>query len=1464
MVSDKILDFLKKEDVANPFCSIFDLKVVSNRFSNPSQEEESLLLFLLLCNRYYSEISSGILSVFEKLNASPDDLVDLIFAAVNNGYFHYFKMIISQGKNSFVHEVEQGNFKKIENENGEAVEAKFALEIGVDILAELLSYISTWKPKTKSFINKNEINEDEFFKHFNVLWGSTNILINLRNSAYNTAIYENGKVIFRGEDEVRIENGLKSLSLIKTAGEIRQANHIYEYRHHLRSLYEKVNYKRKRLSVDSILGGTVTLKIGLSKEPFYTKANADANIVTYYPHFKEVKLEVFDSLTLFDLVEMFSLIQEAIEGINYEIPFKDGPLELANCPIRLNEENLVSALVETTGHSRSSVEKFLSSLCADVSKPFFWASPFYRSKEWLYFSLLALSSPNICLYLDNWLKINGTSLSDKELKFKNLVYDEVKATEKNQFKFEVVNLEDVKSDSISYENNILIETSSLYLFIEVKAFDFPIEIPNCDKVIIGLGKGVQDLEEKAKHLTQSKTKLEEKEVFKFVVVNYPNFSGLNINNIPIVDLPLLLNYISTGCFRRAKMAMSQGKSFVSDIGSLSYYSNEEEFNENIKMFLREPVPVHYILQRFFFKEQSVTPEPIKFIVDLIDHVQDEELVQGQIDYLSGLLEYGYFAEPEDTPRKNIDEAIIYSLNEIFSKLAFGPYKTYSNRVAIYKSVKKVRSFGFAHLSFFIIKEVQQLKFKKVKRNGYFKSIAYVPDSVFKLIERLRDKMSGNIRVSEFIVEKGTFNDQEARQIISLALDHLASLSHKGYGEDELEDFFFPLILLHGFSFDYDIDREFFLAAGNLVSAFNYTYKYQKARDLCEELLIISINKRKHFFGWNILFDCYTHQKSLFDAAIYGCLYLSSISGLPELPEESVVDAAYGALKFFRNFGYSEFAKTLYLSLKELDLKEYDEQKISVSYFNSFFLGPVQEDVLVLDQAIDYIELKISQIIKYGGNGIVPWLGFLYNVKKLNEGGEIEYKRKIDHLIIKFEEGLDPKTVEDTRKRILGNSPSIKEDFIKVLHNIFETRSISDFVYESQNLKVLSNNLIQQSIRIKDFDGLFLAGLAVNDQSFVYVNKDTELGTVSPIFKSINQELDNTLKRYLSFLLERVQLNKDQLFLWLLENSGQVFGITVSSNKEVELIDLKSWSIKEMNSWVKGISNFYFNSKKDQYNNPRKEYFYDSLIQEEDYKKLQTSLVFTEIKTSKEYKELLFCSSITLSGFPYHLIQDGGDFISAMKPICNVLSIERFIENSGKSFLKRDYTVSAWIPSDDKEPTISWGFSILQPLLKEIKAKLFTSTYPRERIDTDLNIFLAHGVLDSTGFKAIYTNHETKKAITFPHEVFGSGRVAILFVCNSGSSNEEFLSNSVVSFSGELLKSGYESVVAPFWPFDVTMSKIWLEEFLHVFGEGFSISESVFLANHKLSKYDEESSNFFFAPSGRLAMHLYGNPNLYVE
>lgn len=1463
-ISNHIYHIIKEQEFADPFNDEFDTDKLTKEFGTVlSEDEENLLEFLHICNGLFKDIRRNIFALFVKLRFAPEDLREFFFIAVNKYFLDLTPQLLNQVGAGVSHESEKTTFSKFTNANGQEVNAQLAVEIGGDILAELIGFSHQWKTNEKEFDTLNNLNPETHGNLFHALWIHINIFLNLKNSAYHIVKYENGKVIIRSEKEIKIENGLNGTLFLKNAGIIRANNNTQEFFFQFMQFYDKAFKKRVGVGDFSLKANVLSPIKGESDTTI--KAKADSSLFVFYPHFLETKLEYFDGLGLHDLLDLLVLIEECIEKLHRKNVTEYSERQLNEIPIKFDETQLVNFLAQASGHKIETVKKFIASITTNSNQPYFWREPFLKVGRFLYFSLAATAAPNHVLYFDKWTSLSGYTLEAKEKMFTDFVLKELTESEKIQYKFQIIELDNLKINNEIFKNNILIETASLFLLLEIKLFDFPIESPEVDSALLRLGNATFDVEEKAKQVIENFDG--QKDLIKIIICNYTNFSGLQINNVPIADLTLFKNYVSVGNFRRAAVTFHEGKPIVNDGGIISYYKNEDEFNENLKNFFADPLPVKNILQRLCLKEQQITPDIVKpkFVVDTIDHITDEQLMDSRMESLTGYLNYEYFGEPDDKVIKDaLDQSIIYSLHEIFSQLSYAPYESYKDRIVLYHNISKTKLLGFVHLAFFILKSLEKLNGKKITKAKHFESIQYDPDEVFKILDKGRKTLSGNIRLSEFTIEDGTFTDIEEKKIISFSIDLLSGLTPGQFNDEILESTILPLAILQALGKKHDVEFEFYTACGNIIDALNYTHKYQAARDFCEEILVLSIKNNKQSHGWNILFKCYTNQKSTFDASINGCLFLSSLSVLPEIPDDLAVEALYGALKYFRNFGFTEFAKYTYENLQHFDLTEYDKQKVTLSYFNSFFQGEIQRDINILDQIVNYVESKIDDIIGFREHGVIPWLALFYNIERLKSVKQINYNRDIKKYIDKFENSINKKSVDAIRIKIIGDKEKPKEQFISAVLKTFETRSVRDFVHEAQHLSLVASNLLQTAIVSGDIDGILLAGLAINDQSSTFKDISIEAGSISPVSKPVNEELNLQLNNYKYYLLSKVNLTNNQFLIWLFEDLGKVYLLSLNSRKEFAFVALEDWKFRKMKNWLKEIGNFYFNSKKDNFNNPNKEYHYEYQVQYEDYENLKKEFAFASIPVPDDVEELLICNSIEMASFPHNLIQNGNDFISSTIPICNVISIERFLDKSQPFYLKKDYDISAWIPADDQEPIISWGFNLLQPTLSKIKANISTSTYPKEFINSDLNIFLAHGVTDGSGFKAVYTNHVEKKGIVFPYEVFGKGKVAILFVCNSGSSHEALFSNSVVSFSGELLKSGYESVVAPFWPFDVTMSKIWLEEFLETFNQGYSINEAVWLANKRLSKYDSETSNIFYAPAGCLAMHLYGNPNVYVD
>ncbi len=1458
------LDTLKSKDFTDPFDDSFDIQALLKEFDNSFTDEEvKIIQFLEICNSSYTSTKDNIYTFFDKLNLNPIELRELLFIVSNSNFLRLNQEIekVERVQNFF--DVEKAGFFNFTNSFGKEVNPESAVEIEGDILRTLIYFTYSWKPKRKDLDSLKTFDFMSNIDGFKYLRLSINIFLNLKESAYNIIIFEQGEIIQKKDDELKIESGFKTLGLLRKCGNIRDNNHYYYSILKLTQLYPKLLEKRIGVEDFKIIHNTIMPIAG--KGNWITKAIADSKLVISYSYFMNIKLSYFDGLKLFELLDILILIQECIKKILDTKKFSPSSNEeFTRIPIKFNEKKLIRFLSQNTSHSIKSVQKLIKSLSTASHNPYFWRKPFYKVGDYLFFSLAAIAAPNYFLYFDEWISLSGFSLDLRKKIFKKHILEEIDG--KAPYEFKVVKFEELKLDPIEYSSNILFEASSIYVLVEILILNYSIEFSERDNDLNLILETSLALNKKAKIINESINK--EKQLVKIIISNYNHYSGLQDGDVSVTDLMAFVNYIVVGHLARQASGLEKTLKREVEIGRVVYYNTEEQFNKNFKTFFLIPLPIKQVLQRLYLNEVQITPDFVQpnIFIDTIYHYEDDILVDHQIKNLESLLKYEYYSEVEDeTIKTNINESISYYLSNIFSKIAISPYESYRSRIDVYLKIGKNKQLGIAHLSLFMLESLNKMNGIKIEKTVDFEKVEYEVDKVWNNIEKVIIANNNQIRLSEFKIEEGIFSNLEEKEIISLSIDILSNLSTKYKLDIEaINSIYIPLALLQGLSSRYNIENAFYTASHNLVEAFIRNHKFQTARDFCEEILIISINNKNPAFGWNALFHCFTSQKNIFEASIDGCIFLSSILVRPSIPDFLAVEALYGVLKFFRNFGYFELAKATYEILQRFELSEFDKQKISLAYFNTFFQRQIRTHFEILEQALEYVEANIENIIAFNEIGITPWLAFFYNLQRLISLKIIDYSKDFKNYTERFESHLTKQVIKDLQTRIFGNDEKIKDFFIEALLNSYETRHIGDFIFESQNLSMIASNLIEKSLSISDVEGLLLSGRVLNDQSFIFNNINVEAGSTAPLLKPVNEELKSHLYNYKEFILNEVKLKPKQLLIWIFNNLGKIHFIAIDFNKNIKINTIANWDTYKIYTWLKSISNFYFNSKKNEFSNPREEHYYNIETQEEDFEKLKEYLGFTNLEIDLVPEELILCTSIDLASFPHNLIENKDNFIGISFPVCNIFSIERFIENSDTIYLQKQYSISSWIPINDEEPTISWGFEILKPLLDNINAEIFTNTYPEKIIETDLNIFLAHGVTDALGFKAVYTNHVEKIGISYPFDVFGKGEVAILFICNSGSSHDALFSNSITSFAGELLKSGYKAVVAPFWPFDVTMSKIWLREFLDSFNQGYSISEAVYFANKQLAKYDQETSNTFYAPAGCLAMHLYGNPNIFVK
>jgi len=1435
----KYMEIIVKQD---PFSHEFDSEKLSEiaTADNLTQREQDTIDFLNFCSRIFKHSYSEIIAIFKRFE-SKIQLFDYIYKNLNTHYVTAHKSILSNSlpKDSFALNFERLKFIKFDNPDGVNINATDVMERGGDILNILVGFIEASNHEYLS-AGAAETGKD-LNDLFPQLWFYANNIYSF-SSFYNMVCFREGYVVLENETiYIRSSSASKEIRMAITVSDIRSRNHINEYSTYAgiyRNAFAKSpiitkiisKYRISNGSLDNLrisnnkLGPTDTVDFGK-----YLKIN---RYVEELFNTSQFGIRLIGITEIFNAIERFMhlLIRDNMTGQKTDISYK------------VKKTILIEAISKITSFDIDSIRAILDSITEKSITPYFWRKPLYEYNDEFYLSFSLLYAANYDLLIGSVIESLGIDFKLQIALFKKQVTDELEdVTDKYTF---------VKTElGEKYENTIVYELQEMYLFIEVAVLEkFPIESIEIHTVLGQLAQAEMEINEKISEF--SNTVDGKKTIIPVLITNYTILSGIILNNVPILDLTLIKNYLVTGNFRRSQVFLNKASKKPTVYNQFDYYGNEYEFNNRLVNFLFNPLPVLEIKNKLFWKESAALPVGTtpQLYIEACDYVDESTNIENKIQLLNQTLNHQYYNTINDAENKIYDISIQFQLTDIFYLLAFGNYDHSFYRFQISEIFQKLNTTGFSHLVFYFRNAINRMNHIKPKQDKSFNTIEYDTEYVNELVSAII-KENPTIRLVEFNPGIGLTKVQE-KKLISFSLDYLSTLTMKKYTDQEFEFYVLFLAIIKSFTKKYDLQGEFYSTCANVISALNFNNNYQTARNLSEEILYISIMEKNIYRGWEILFVCLEQQKNIFDATIYGCLYISSLSAETHLPYSQVINIFFTILKFSRNIYSLDLLDSVFEYLKKYKLKEYDDQKIHLSYYQSILLNSYLEiRMQKIHESMEYLIEKQAQIVRYEEKGIVPWLNYLYNIKRLQEEGHLE-EVPVDDLIVSLEAGTSEEYYLPLKQKHFSGE-ELKKDFIDSIKKSLNTNSYSDYIFENQNLDLDASHVIEDGIHQNDFDAILLSGYIENDIRLIYNNTDSQFKSEVPFTPEMPSY--DYLENYSKYILGNITLRSNQTILYLFASKGAVYGLVIEHSKNIKIVEFKDWTLKVMQDWLKGTENFYFNDKN----------YFDVSEQEEAYAKLIEALQFTSLGTELETDEILICTSMELSKFPVNLIVNDKDFLGTKKHVTNILLIEWFLSNHQEVLLSENYTSCCWAPIEDGDGDINYGFDKMKHVLEEYKIPAITQSLPEE-INSDVNIFFAHGELNGAGFKAIYKSDKNNSAVISNRRLFGTGKIAILFVCHSGAIDKNIFSNSVISLIHEIIELGYAAVIAPCWSLEVTIPQFWLQYFLEKFKSGAYISEAVHFANNNLAEYKESISNAYYVPEGRLAMHLYGNPNVRIS
>lgn len=626
----KLISKILWEKGFNPFSLNYDLSRSIKNLSKYNDVEvdqttESIIKYSSIFNSYFKEICKELNKRIEGISIAKEELTRLIVGDLNRTDILVTsdaeKAILSQGTFDF----NSYSNTYIQNEafanNSEPAWALIDSAIDVAILnLNYLNYVDFSKPKP----DISELDIVDLVKHLTIIGSIHNAV----KQSYEKVIWNEGEIIADGES-IQLKQNENNL-LLENAGLTRLVNNIHSknLEYQFKELIELETFQlyhktRKFQIIKNITNESGILVIGYQakrQEPSASYLQLFANLNIYYPYYRTDKFSKIQDLSLQDLVNMFSMLQDFVRMLPMPVPEQTEIYDIEKfrkfAPL-ISKKQLIEYFRNISKYSTDQVECFISLLIKNDSKHDLYKYPVYEYGDNLYFSSCNVKRANILYLIDSWLKEIDSDMSLRGHAFEKYIKDYFKNQKMNSFaKFEIVeksNFEiSVNSKVASNEEiDLVIKLSNTIILAEIKCISYPIEsnefysarqtLKSASQQITRKSTYIKDNWDSFSHILGSK---ENMKVIELIITNYPHYAGRKIEGVPILDCNLLFSYFISGEFKTVKFDTSR----VLEEHVISYYNSVETFESNFENFINDPVPISELVKRQRVEKCLVTLE----------------------------------------------------------------------------------------------------------------------------------------------------------------------------------------------------------------------------------------------------------------------------------------------------------------------------------------------------------------------------------------------------------------------------------------------------------------------------------------------------------------------------------------------------------------------------------------------------------------------------------------------------------------------------------------------------------------------------------------------------------------------------------------------------------------------------------------------------------------------------------------
>lgn len=663
-------------------------------------------------------------------------------------------------------------------------------------------------------------------------------------------------------------------------------------------------------------------------------------------------------------------------------------------------------------------------------------------------------------------------------------------------------------------------------------------------------------------------------------------------------------------------------------------------------------------------------------------------------------------------------------------------------------------------------------------------------------------------------------------------------------KDDLPPAIISLVNIWGLAKKNDRMHEFYIYFNSLLHKLYFFEDNQKARDFAELAIMLALEDKALHYAFYVRMANFSRQRNVIDSLLSANIMLYGISNKSaenDMFLSKFILELFILLRNFQLYPYAEKVRDVRYKMTISD--EYDPHQFEMAYFNMLLMSKSPD---IYEKVDKY--LSINDVNKYGKFSGIPWFVLLYNLER----NDSEKFKSYQHLLKWYgslSSNSDIVSSGVVKNLLAGMGDDLKENkeqVIRAIKNIQKSRDHHDVNYEIMGIRPLVNNLLKNSIRNNDIEGVLIAHSLTSDTSYIPIC--TEQFGLQTYHMSLNEvnDFDSIYNNYMEHVEKLISESNNKQFIWIGCNDDFSYSVSLYDCK-FEIMQFEDFTRNSLLDWSKNeIEKYAFDDQPNinELLQSREYYWHDET--EELLRKVPTLIGKVHSDT------LVIFRDATISTIPVNIIKNGDN-----KPICDdcaiiiPLTVTKYINNTAERV--NSSKIKLWAPIEDSDWAIQIAYGKISDKFSDEEIIKVDTLDPKIELNQDINIFISHGGSDDLyGFKSISTG--SGLYVLDEGAIFGSGKIAVLFICHSGSSKASWYANKINSLIDKVLSLGYDTVIAPAWSYNVTLAGLWTFTFINALRSGKDVIQSNYVANMKVK---EE----FIGIGAYAAMHVFGNHNL---